>query len=286
MRRAGWLGPALLAGVAAVIVACATRERTLIVPALHLHRDAVAIGGPLDVSLTFHVPRQAEPLADDHRVLLRFLFDDGKEMGSDDHDPPVPTRQWQPGRTVTYTRRMFVPDVPYVGPAAIVAGLYSRSGTRLRLAGKDEGDRRYRVGTVTLNARRILLVPQHGWHRPESPPDEPGWRWIGSEATMTFHNPGRGAVLHLRVDGGSHPASRRVSLLIDDRVVHGFDVTSDEMIDREVPLAAGDFGAGRETTLTIQVDKTFVPAQSGGTDARELGVRVYHVFMEPRGQQP
>ena len=36
--------------------------------------------------------------------------------------------------------------------------------------------------------------------------------------------------------------------------------------------------------LRIELDKTFVPAKlpAGGRDARELGIRVYHAFVEAR----
>jgi hypothetical protein len=31
--------------------------------------------------------------------------------------------------------------------------------------------------------------------------------------------------------------------------------------------------------MAIEVDKTFKP---GGSDSRELGIRVYHAFIEPK----
>jgi hypothetical protein len=44
-------------------------------------------------------------------------------------------------------------------------------------------------------------------------------------------------------------------------------------------------GTAEMAELHIVVDKTFIPAQvSGGTskDPRELGVRVFHAFVDPR----
>jgi hypothetical protein len=37
--------------------------------------------------------------------------------------------------------------------------------------------------------------------------------------------------------------------------------------------------------LRIEVDKPFVPANlpNAGSDRRELGIRVYHTFLEPKG---
>ena len=38
-------------------------------------------------------------------------------------------------------------------------------------------------------------------------------------------------------------------------------------------------GAGEMVEITIDVDKTFQP---GGADTRELGIRVFHTFIEPK----
>ena len=45
-------------------------------------------------------------------------------------------------------------------------------------------------------------------------------------------------------------------------------------------------GAAEMAELQVTVDKTFVPAQiTGGAskDPRELGVRVFHAFIQPVG---
>jgi hypothetical protein len=52
--------------------------------------------------------------------------------------------------------------------------------------------------------------------------------------------------------------------------------------DRELmtfPVAAAQFGTGDMSELVIEVDKTFKP---GGGDPRELGIRVFHAFVEPK----
>lgn len=101
----------------------------------------------------------ARRLAGNYRVLLRFLFDDGTVMASYDHDPPTPAHDWQPETPVTYTRRIFAPEVPYVGDVPVVVGLVSASGKRLPLFGKEVGDRMYEVARFKLHAQRILVVP-------------------------------------------------------------------------------------------------------------------------------
>jgi hypothetical protein len=45
------------------------------------------------------------------------------------------------------------------------------------------------------------------------------------------------------------------------------------------PVTAAQLGTGDMAELTIDVDRTFQP---GDGDIRELGVRVYHVFVEPK----
>ena len=53
---------------------------------------------------------------------------------------------------------------------------------------------------------------------------------------------------------------------------------------RKIPLKSTQLGADDVSELTISVDKTYVPAvvTSGSKDPRELGVRVFHAFVDPR----
>ena len=53
-----------------------------------------------------------------------------------------------------------------------------------------------------------------------------------------------------------------------------------------IPLKADQIGTADMAELQVTVDKTFVPLQiSGGAskDPRELGVRVFHAFIQPAG---
>ena len=54
---------------------------------------------------------------------------------------------------------------------------------------------------------------------------------------------------------------------------------------KKIPLTATQLGAAEMAELKISVDKSYVPAQlpgSNSTDPRELGVRVFHAFVDPR----
>ena len=262
-------------------LACADRDPPTATLSALLHRDDVALGAPVDITLRFRLARGAAPIAGNHRVLLRFLFDDGTVMANYDHDPPTPADAWQPETPVTYTRRIFVPEIPYVGDVPVVVGLVSASGKRLPLFGKEVGDRMYEVARFTLHAQRILVVPLDGWHRHEDTGDG-GYRWTHSRATLTFRNPRLDSVLHLRLSAEPDvfAAPQHASFHIGSRAVHTFQVAATRS-DYQIPLTAADFGADDEIVMTIAVDRTFVPAevQKGG-DHRELGVRVHNMFLE------
>jgi hypothetical protein len=54
---------------------------------------------------------------------------------------------------------------------------------------------------------------------------------------------------------------------------------------RKISLPATELGAADLLDLQIAVDKTFVPAlvdPAHSTDPRELGVRVFHAFVDSR----
>ena len=45
------------------------------------------------------------------------------------------------------------------------------------------------------------------------------------------------------------------------------------------PVTAAQLGSADMVDLVIDVDRTFKP---GGTDPRELGIRVFHAYIEPK----
>jgi len=52
-----------------------------------------------------------------------------------------------------------------------------------------------------------------------------------------------------------------------------------------VPEHAQQLGPGDMVELTLEVDKTWVPAllpNGNSHDSRELGIRVFHAFVEPQ----
>lgn len=258
-------------------------------------KTRVPLGSPVDLTYKFDVAPNAK-IDGDYRVFVHVLDADGKVIWTDDHDPPVPTSQWKPGQTVgPYTRTVFVPVVPYLGEAAVRIGLYRDNAPRLTLAGGDPGDRgvashEYKVGVLQMlpSSENLLTIWKSGWNQDEYAADNPAnsWRWTQKLATLSFRNPHKDVMLYLDYDARSDLFSgqpQTVTVGTGTQVVASFPADSTARTLRRIPLSAAQLGNGEMVDVRIEVDKTFVPATlpNGGSDRRELGIRVYHAFVEP-----
>jgi hypothetical protein len=261
-------------------------------PSVTLSRSDVAVGSPFDMTYRFVVADDAAAFAEDYWVFVHFIDTDGELMWTDDHQPPTPTRQWKPGATLDYTRTLFIPKFPYTGETRIEVGLFSpESGDRLPLQGENQGMRSYRVAAFNLRMQsdNVLVVFNNGWHETEVADDISGleWQWTKREATLSFRNPRRDAVLFLQLDQPvkSFPEPQRVDVRIGPTVIDSFALPPIVRELRRINVAADQFGPGETVEVTIAVDKTFVPASIPdlrSPDARELGVRVFRAFIQPR----
>ena len=286
------LSAVIFAGVLAY--GCAgDSEPPVATPSVTLDRDSVALGGPLEATYRFSVAPTAPEFAEDYRVFVHFLDADEGLMWAADHDPAVPTSQWKPGQTISYTRQMLLPVYPYIGEASVAIGLYSpTTPDRLPLAGEHLGQRAYRVATLELlpQSESVFLIYRGGSYPPEYHPNDTGveWQWTQQEATISFRNPKQDSRFYLHFDGrpdlfGDDPP--QVAIVIGDQTVDGFAVESTAPTLREILLSADDLGTNGIVDLKIQVDKTFTPAEipgAGSQDDRELGLRVFDTFIEPQ----
>jgi hypothetical protein len=85
------------------------------------------------------------------------LDNDGIAFQSD-HPFPLPARQWLPGEVVTDTFQISVPPSLPDGTYSVRIGLYSpRSGERFPLAGANDGQLRYILGSLTVAAGSSTL---------------------------------------------------------------------------------------------------------------------------------
>jgi hypothetical protein len=278
----------------ALIAGCSRKvddARPLATPTLTLSRTDVAVGSPIDVTYRFAVAADAPPFSEDYTVFVHVLDKDRGSMWGDDHQPPTPTTQWKPGTTVEYTRTMFVPKLPYVGPAQIEVGLYSiKSGQRLPLGGENTGDRSIRVANfnMQLPANALFIVFRDGWHDAEVS-GEAGveWQWSKKQGTLSFRNPKQDAnfIIDLDQPVQAFTEPQKVEIKVGDAVVDTFALAAGRRELRRISLTAAQLGPAETVDAVVAVDKTFVPAsvpQLKSLDPRELGVRVFHAFVEPK----
>lgn len=288
----------LQAFLLAILVAssCAPSDTAPVVAdvSLELSRTAAAFGSPIDLTYRFDV-RDGVEVPAGFRVFAHVVDAEGQRMWNDDHDPPIPTESWTPGVPIQYTRTIFIPVVPPLGEATVRVGLH-RGAERLRLEGPDpvdnaSPDRDYAVATLELlpQAENILLISQGGWHTPEFVSDDPSveWEWTERVAVLSFRNPRQDVTFFLEFDArpevfGDSP--QQVTVWVGEEAVSRFAADQATRVLRRIPITASQLGDGDAVELRVEVDRTFVPAQleGGGSDSRELGIRVYHAHVETR----
>ena len=289
------LATAVLAVAAASLLsACGRKEAPappVATPSVRLNHDKAPLGSPIEITYTFAVAADAT-FDQDYRVMAHVVDADDELMWTDDHEPPTPTRQWKPGQTVEYTRTIFIPIYPYVGEATIQVGLYSTENQKRQpLAGEDTGQRAYKVARLQLQPQteNIFTVFKDGWHPAEVAEHNAlvEWYWTKKDATLAFRNPKKDAVFYLDVDnpGSVFHDPQRVQVSLGGRTVDEFTLNEKQPQLRRIALKTGQLGTGDMAELQISVDKTYIPAlvsDSGSKDPRELGVRVFHAFVDPR----
>jgi hypothetical protein len=256
-----------------------------------LNHGKAPLGSPVDITYRFEVAKNTPPFGQDYTVLVHFVDADEEMMWTDDHRPPVPTTQWKPGQIVEYKRTVFIPVYPYLGEAIIQMGLYStKDSRRLPLSGNDTGQHAYKVGSLQLLPanENIFLVYKEGWHQTEVAADNAAveWQWTKGAATLTFRNPKRDCTFYLHADnpGTAWSEPQTVQLLLNGKLVDRFTLAPREEHIERTTLNGGDLGTADMAELRIQVDKTYVPAllpSANSRDPRELGIRVFHAFVEP-----
>lgn len=296
VRPSRWslaLGLAALALVSSGAAACKRKETPappLATPSLKLSHDKAPLGSPIDITYRFVVANDAR-FAEDYRVMVHVVDADDELIFAFDHNPPKPTTQWKPGDTVEYTRTVFIPIYPYVGEASLQVGLYSTTNQkRLPLGGENTGQNSYKVGKIQLQPQteNVFTVFKEGWHPAEVAEHNATveWQWTKKEATLSFKNPKKDSLFYLDLDnpGSAFNEPQQVKVSLGGHAVDEFTLKPKEPELRKIALTAAQLGAGDVAEIVISVDKTYVPAvvTSSSKDPRELGVRVFHAFVDPR----
>lgn len=278
--------------LAGVVAGCGAKDDAppLATVSLTLNKTAAALGSPIDMTYKFQVAPTAV-FDGNYRVFMHLLDADNVNRWSDDHDPPVKTSEWKPGQTIEYTRTSFIPVVPFLGEATIRVGLYrvDAPDTRAPLGGPEPAGRSYKVATLKVlpQSENIFIVVRSGANNPEFAPENPSreWFWTKQEYVASFRNPKKAATLYLEFDGRPDLFNQpqMVNVYLGSQSVASFAADSVNPVLRRIPLRADQLGAVDMAELRIGVDKTFVPATipGAGQDARELGIRIYRLFVEP-----
>lgn len=294
VRRGGRLHALCLISMCAA-VACGSQPEdpapAVATASVTLSHTRIPQGSPVDMAYRFEVA-QAPESAGDYRVFVHILDADDELMWTDDHIPPAHPNGWTAGETVEYARTMFAPLYPYVGAAKVVIGVYDvETGARLKLGNPDRGDRSYEVASFDLapQTESVYVIYRDGWHPAEAAADNPAaeWKWTRKEATLSFRNPKRDATLILQMDNpaAASAGASEVEIRLGDHLVGTVPVGDAEAPVHKLDLSTEQLGSAETVEVRLVANRTFVPALEAGsnsTDTRELGVRVFHAFVQPK----
>ena len=135
----------------------------------------------------------------------------------------------------------------------------------------------------------MFLVYKDGWNPEEVAQNNPAvtWQWTKRAATIAFKNPRRDATFYLHADTRPDLVGRpvQVTIRIGATVIETLSFDSTAEVLKKLSISNGQFGVSDNIDLSIDVDPAFVPAQTAAAnskDPRELGLRVFHAFIEPK----
>lgn len=276
-------GAWLVVGATALQWACGGGATPGVHPSVTFERPDVRIGTAAQATFQFLFDRRAPALSEDYVVRLELLDTKGAVLWSDEHTPPAPTSRWVPGETVSYSRVVLIPLLPYLGETKVAVELDSPATHTGMFRG---------LTTVRLLPPFELLQMRSlaGWY-PEYDPADPRieWRWSGREAIVAMQNPKIDVTFSLYFEGRPDlfPSDdpQHLIVLVGDRVIERIPIDTPGPRRRDVLLPADALGVDDVVNVTLRVDNTFRPADlpgSDGRDTRELGIRLLSLFAEPR----
>jgi hypothetical protein len=262
-------------------------QKATVVPKVQINKRSAEMGTPIEVSYSFATKPDFVALYKDMTVFVHFIDPKKIRRFQDDHQPPKPTREWRPNGNYNWTRTIFIPKNIPAGEYAVVVGIYSPSkGERMTLEGKPFGNRSYDMGTllVEIPPQEPSMQYSAGWYDPETDPNDitMSWRWMKKEATLKVKNPGDDALLYLKTAGVPERFSdgQKLSVFVGNHEVETFPIDSNMPVIKKYNIDKAALGSDKQIEIKLAVDKTFTPAvDKVSRDTRELGVRVYQVYL-------
>lgn len=255
-------------------------------------RPQVIPGQPIELKFRFEVDKSFDKIPYDGYVFVHFYDPLGNQAFVADHKPPQPTNTWKPGDTIEYTHLVFIPDYVYPGEYQVIAGIYDFEGVhdRVSMKGDVDGHRAYRVLKLEFLSPPPYPFVRYldGWHEPEVNPNDPTqrWRWTKQKATAALVNPRRSARLYFEFEANTDIFKDKpqvLTLTLNNKSLDQFPLEQAMPVLKTYDLTPSDLGDADEVTLTLELDRAFVPANLNlSQDDRELGIRVYHLALQAK----
>jgi len=240
-----------------------------------------------DVTYTWKTGDDFVPMDRDYNVFVHF-WHNSNMIVQDDHVPDVPTSKWTKGNTYVVKRRLFIPEF-----IDVFDPMFKGEETLRMTVGFANPFDRTGNGQKEVLVRKLKVVPpppntpeviyESGWYDKEVNRDSPlkEWRWTAKEGKCVIDNPHRDAVLVIRGAALVEAITdQKISFLINDLPLDQF-VAEAGLFDKTYAIKKEMLGDKDEFTLTIAVDKPFIPAKAipDSKDERELGIQVSLVYF-------
>jgi hypothetical protein len=240
-----------------------------------------------DMTYTWKTSGDFAKLDRDLNVSVHFWHNENL-LFQDDYTPDPPTTGWAPGQTYTFERRVYIPsfidefDPAFKGEESLrlSIGLYNPFD-RTGKSNREVLSKKLKVVPPPLGTPEVIY--ESGWYDLEVNQDSvlKQWRWTAKEARCVIDNPRRDALLIIK--GGANVEAvkgQKIVFRINDLPLDEF-VAESPLFDKSYTIKKEMLGDKDEFTLTIAVDKPFIPAKSipDSKDDRELGIQVSFVYF-------
>jgi len=240
-----------------------------------------------DIQYTWKTSDEYVKVDQDFNVFVHF-WHKSNLLFQDDHTPEVSTTQWEPNNEYTYSRRIYIPtfidefDPYFKGEETLRLSTgffspYDRTGE----SKQEILEEKLKVFPPPLDTPETIY--ESGWYDLEIDPNAflKQWRWTARSARCIIDNPHRDA--HMIIKGGVNSEAvpgQTIIFKINNLTLDEF-VADESTFEKSYNILEEMLGEKEEFYLTIEVDKSFVPAQffPDSTDERELGLQISFIYF-------
>jgi hypothetical protein len=240
-----------------------------------------------DVEYKWKTSADFKKMDRDYNVFVHF-WHGNNSIVQDDYFPEIPTSKWEMSKEYTFKRRIHIPpfidefDPQFKGSETLRLSVgfynpYDRSGKSER----EVLSKKLKFVPPPLGTPEVIY--ESGWYDQEFNQDSPlkQWRWTAKEAKCVIDNPKRDALLVIKGSVTLHAVKdQKVSFKINDLTLDEF-ISSQDIFEKSYSIKKEMLGDKDEFTLTISVDKSWVPAKvlPDSKDERELGIMVSFIYF-------